>query len=244
MCVWGWLKKHMAIQTKGCDLFYWWCPLLHDDRSLSLSLPTPKSGKISAHSPPFSLCALSLSLTLTPSPFSFLPNQMERIYVTVRARPLSAEESKTSPWRISGNSISLSNVQSARFDFGAFSLSLSLPPPHPNVDFSLIFILWDVDTLSFVDRRSDFWGGLQDSGCLWSPNERNRGFGCSRIQWYGFLWFGIGFVLLLSMNCLREVFEEDCVETLSLRANVIKIWGNFPKLFVVDDKINIECRVK
>lgn len=46
------------------------------------------------------------------------------------------------------------------------------------------------------------------------------------------------------MNCLREVFEEDCVETLSLRANVIKIWGNFPKLFVVDDKINIECRVK
>ncbi|XP_020268561.1 kinesin-like protein KIN-7I isoform X2 [Asparagus officinalis] len=42
---------------------------------------------------------------------------MERIYVTVRARPLSAEESKTSPWKISGNSISLSNVQSTRFEF-------------------------------------------------------------------------------------------------------------------------------
>ncbi|KAF9596555.1 hypothetical protein IFM89_012286 [Coptis chinensis] len=41
---------------------------------------------------------------------------MERIYVTVRPRPLSTEDAKSSPWRISGNSISISN-QSTKFDF-------------------------------------------------------------------------------------------------------------------------------
>ncbi|KAK1269835.1 Kinesin-like protein NACK2 [Acorus gramineus] len=41
---------------------------------------------------------------------------MDRIYVTVRARPLSSEEAKTNPWRISGNSISLSN-QPGKFEF-------------------------------------------------------------------------------------------------------------------------------
>ncbi|KAF8403636.1 hypothetical protein HHK36_011740 [Tetracentron sinense] len=41
---------------------------------------------------------------------------MERIYVTVRARPLSPDDAKTSPWRISGNSILISN-QSTKFDF-------------------------------------------------------------------------------------------------------------------------------
>ncbi|XP_073010660.1 kinesin-like protein KIN-7I isoform X2 [Typha latifolia] len=41
---------------------------------------------------------------------------MERIYVTVRARPLSPEESKSSPWRIFGNAINLAN-QSTKFEF-------------------------------------------------------------------------------------------------------------------------------
>ncbi|KAJ8485346.1 hypothetical protein OPV22_017831 [Ensete ventricosum] len=41
---------------------------------------------------------------------------MERIYVAVRARPLSPEESKSSPWRISGNSIYLAS-QSTKFEF-------------------------------------------------------------------------------------------------------------------------------
>lgn len=41
---------------------------------------------------------------------------MERIHVSVRARPLSPEEAKTSPWRISGNSIFFSTQQ--KFDFG------------------------------------------------------------------------------------------------------------------------------
>ncbi|KAK8966075.1 Kinesin-like protein NACK1 [Platanthera guangdongensis] len=41
---------------------------------------------------------------------------MERIYVAVRPRPLSPEESETSPWRISGNTISLSN-HSSKFEF-------------------------------------------------------------------------------------------------------------------------------
>ncbi|XP_022935551.1 kinesin-like protein KIN-7O [Cucurbita moschata] len=41
---------------------------------------------------------------------------MERIHVTVRARPLSAADAKTSPWRISGNSIFIPNHPN-KFDF-------------------------------------------------------------------------------------------------------------------------------
>lgn len=41
---------------------------------------------------------------------------MERIHVTVRARPLSAEDSKTSPWRISGDSVFIPN-HSTKFEF-------------------------------------------------------------------------------------------------------------------------------
>ncbi|KAM4079934.1 hypothetical protein ACJW30_09G152800 [Castanea mollissima] len=41
---------------------------------------------------------------------------MERINVAVRARPLSQEDAKTSPWRISGNSISTTS-NSSKFDF-------------------------------------------------------------------------------------------------------------------------------
>ncbi|XP_059433982.1 kinesin-like protein KIN-7O isoform X1 [Corylus avellana] len=41
---------------------------------------------------------------------------MERIHVAVRARPLSTEEAKTSPWRISGNSILIPN-NSFKFEF-------------------------------------------------------------------------------------------------------------------------------
>ncbi|CAA0812823.1 P-loop containing nucleoside triphosphate hydrolases superfamily protein [Striga hermonthica] len=41
---------------------------------------------------------------------------MERIHVSVRARPLSADDAKASPWRISGNTIFIPN-QSSKFDF-------------------------------------------------------------------------------------------------------------------------------
>ncbi|KAA8517248.1 hypothetical protein F0562_017500 [Nyssa sinensis] len=41
---------------------------------------------------------------------------MERIHVSVRARPLSPEEAKSSPWRVSGNSISNPN-HSSKFEF-------------------------------------------------------------------------------------------------------------------------------
>ncbi|KAF7819101.1 kinesin-like protein KIN-7O isoform X2 [Senna tora] len=41
---------------------------------------------------------------------------MERIHVAVRARPLSSEDAKTSPWRISGNSIFIPN-HSSKFEF-------------------------------------------------------------------------------------------------------------------------------
>ncbi|KAF7135026.1 hypothetical protein RHSIM_Rhsim08G0184500 [Rhododendron simsii] len=50
---------------------------------------------------------------------------MERIHVTVRTRPLSPEDDKTSPWRISGNSISNPN-HSSKFEFGTLSLSIYL----------------------------------------------------------------------------------------------------------------------
>ncbi|KAL7097766.1 hypothetical protein ACP275_10G163100 [Erythranthe tilingii] len=41
---------------------------------------------------------------------------MERIHVSVRARPLSTEDAKASPWRISGNSISIP-TQPSKFEF-------------------------------------------------------------------------------------------------------------------------------
>ncbi|XP_057785128.1 kinesin-like protein KIN-7O isoform X2 [Salvia miltiorrhiza] len=41
---------------------------------------------------------------------------MERIHVSVRARPLSLDDAKASPWRISGNSIFIPN-QPTKFDF-------------------------------------------------------------------------------------------------------------------------------
>ncbi|CAN6576887.1 unnamed protein product [Malus baccata var. baccata] len=41
---------------------------------------------------------------------------MERIHVTMRAMPLSAEDAKTSPWRIFGNSIAIPNH--SKFEFG------------------------------------------------------------------------------------------------------------------------------
>ncbi|GER25788.1 kinesin motor family protein [Striga asiatica] len=41
---------------------------------------------------------------------------MDRIHVSVRARPLSADDVKASPWRISGNTIFIPN-QSSKFDF-------------------------------------------------------------------------------------------------------------------------------
>ncbi|KAK9169738.1 hypothetical protein Syun_001878 [Stephania yunnanensis] len=42
---------------------------------------------------------------------------MERINVAVRPRPLSGEDAKSSPWRISGNSISTTANQTSKFDF-------------------------------------------------------------------------------------------------------------------------------
>ncbi|KAL6124912.1 hypothetical protein ACLB2K_077420 [Fragaria x ananassa] len=42
--------------------------------------------------------------------------RMERIHVAIRARPLSADDAKTSPWRISGNSIS-NPKSSSKFEF-------------------------------------------------------------------------------------------------------------------------------
>ncbi|KAK5787155.1 kinesin-like protein KIN-7O isoform X1 [Gossypium arboreum] len=41
---------------------------------------------------------------------------MERIHVTVRSRPLSSEDAKTSPWRVSANSIFIPN-HSTKFEF-------------------------------------------------------------------------------------------------------------------------------
>ncbi|KAM0895644.1 hypothetical protein ACQ4PT_023704 [Festuca glaucescens] len=42
---------------------------------------------------------------------------MDRIHVTVRARPLSAEDAQSSPWRISGNAVALTTQPSTRFEF-------------------------------------------------------------------------------------------------------------------------------
>uniref|UniRef100_J3MXJ1 Kinesin motor domain-containing protein n=1 Tax=Oryza brachyantha TaxID=4533 RepID=J3MXJ1_ORYBR len=42
---------------------------------------------------------------------------MERIHVSVRARPLSVEDARGSPWRVSGNAVALSTQPSTRFEF-------------------------------------------------------------------------------------------------------------------------------
>ncbi|KAI3828704.1 hypothetical protein L1987_02813 [Smallanthus sonchifolius] len=68
---------------------------------------------------------------------------MERINVAVRARPLSPEDVKTSPWRISGNSILFANP-STKFEFGTIS-SLLLPA-----------VSNDVKTHSFAEEVSIF----------------------------------------------------------------------------------------
>ncbi|KAK4411559.1 Kinesin-like protein KIN-7I, partial [Sesamum angolense] len=47
---------------------------------------------------------------------------MERIHISVRARPLSAEDAKASPWCISGNSIVIPN-QPSKFEFGKKALT-------------------------------------------------------------------------------------------------------------------------
>lgn len=45
---------------------------------------------------------------------------MERIHVSVRAKPLSQDDAKTTPWRIFGNSIAIPNL--SKFDFGTLLL--------------------------------------------------------------------------------------------------------------------------
>ncbi|CAN0910145.1 Kinesin-like protein KIN-7O [Linum grandiflorum] len=50
--------------------------------------------------------------------------KMERIHVTVRARPLSSEDAKSSPWRVSGNSVYIPN-HSSKFEFGTETFSLT-----------------------------------------------------------------------------------------------------------------------
>uniref|UniRef100_R7VZE5 Uncharacterized protein n=1 Tax=Aegilops tauschii TaxID=37682 RepID=R7VZE5_AEGTA len=42
---------------------------------------------------------------------------MDRIHVTVRARPLPPEDAQSSPWRISGNAVALTAQPSIRFEF-------------------------------------------------------------------------------------------------------------------------------
>ncbi|KAI5000921.1 hypothetical protein ZWY2020_010880 [Hordeum vulgare] len=42
---------------------------------------------------------------------------MDRIHVTVRARPLHPEDAQSSPWRISGNTVALTAQPSIRFEF-------------------------------------------------------------------------------------------------------------------------------
>lgn len=53
-----------------------------------------------------------------PRPAEADRTAMERIHVAVRARPLTAEDAGSSPWRVSGNAIALSTQPSIRFEFG------------------------------------------------------------------------------------------------------------------------------
>ena len=64
---------------------------------------------------------------------------MERIHVSVRARPLSPEDAKNSPWRISGNSIFLPNQTSCKFEFGSLLSHVCLQLSYLEVFFYLEF---------------------------------------------------------------------------------------------------------
>ncbi|KAK7346384.1 hypothetical protein VNO80_20902 [Phaseolus coccineus] len=69
---------------------------------------------------------------------------MERIHVSVRAKPLSQDDAKRSPWRIFGNSIAIPNL--SKFDFGP-----ELKEEH--VPFRLFFSNFNLPHLSCYSIR-------------------------------------------------------------------------------------------
>jgi hypothetical protein len=88
---------------------------------------------------------------------------MDRIHVTVRARPLSAEDAQSSPWRISGNAVALTAQPATRFEFGEESarpptLAPRCPRPRPPYwEVALCFVLAD-EIFSEECRTADVYG--------------------------------------------------------------------------------------
>lgn len=82
--------------------------------------------------------------------------RMERIHVSVRARPLSSEDAKTSPWKISSDSIFMPNHSSLAFEFG----TLFQFPSHFSFRFSSSACNFNAQSLSLslfsYNYRSDF----------------------------------------------------------------------------------------
>ncbi|XP_058202133.1 kinesin-like protein KIN-7O [Rhododendron vialii] len=93
---------------------------MSNHRNVDSFRPTPLSCNLTVArsncSPAGKGCNSSKQNTLKNSFELSLSLTMERIHVTVRTRPLSPEDDKTSPWRISGKSISNLN-HSSKFEF-------------------------------------------------------------------------------------------------------------------------------
>ncbi|KAL2895888.1 Kinesin-like protein KIN-7O [Bienertia sinuspersici] len=81
---------------------------LHSSEAIEFSVDSPISSASPILQPP--------TLQLFKKLVKTVEVQMDRIYVTVRARPLSSEDAKSSPWKISSNSITYLN-SSSKFEF-------------------------------------------------------------------------------------------------------------------------------
>lgn len=97
---------------------------------------------------------------------------MERIHVSVRAKPLSPDDAKTSPWRISGNSISIPNL--SKFEFGTLFLF--------TLTFHFHFLANLVLDLNLTLRRSNIQQQLRHCSSLRSSHQRHCRVHSSRIQ--------------------------------------------------------------
>jgi hypothetical protein len=108
---------------------------------------------------------------------------MERIHVAVRSRPLSPEDARSSPWKISGNAIAHSAQSSSRFEFGTNSPASALSP-RISFAFRPLGIAGSPDLLGLLGlliccarlryRRQDIRRGVPHYRGLPGPHQAHR----------------------------------------------------------------------
>nr|QWT43304.1 kinesin-related protein KIN7B [Citrullus lanatus] len=98
---------------------------------------------------------------------------MERIHVTVRARPLSPADAKTSPWKISGNSIFIPNYPN-KFEFGMFLL-ISLLCNRVFGEDCKTFEVYQARTKEIVASAVRGFNGIVDGRTVFAYGQTNSG---------------------------------------------------------------------